>query len=49
MTTLSNHDFIIAIDAGHTKTRLQRAEESVIGLVSELAQVDNDGVDKRRA
>ena len=54
MTTLSNHDFIIAIDlsgsmgtidAGHTKTRLQRAEESVIGLVSELAQVDNDGVD----
>lgn len=58
MTTLSNHDFIIAIDlsgsmgtidAGHTKTRLQRAEKSVIGLVSELAQVDNDGVDKRRA
>lgn len=41
MTTLSNHDYIIAIDLsgsmgtidpGHTKTRLQRAEESVIGL-----------------
>lgn len=54
MTTLSNHDYIIAIDLSgsmgtidpdHTKTRLHRAEESVIGLVSELAQVDNDGVD----
>lgn len=53
-TTLSNHDFIVAIDfsgsmgsidAGHSKTRIQRAKESVIGLVSELSQVDADGID----
>lgn len=54
MTTLSNHDFIVAIDfsgsmgsidAGHSKTRIERAKESVLGLVSELARVDNDGID----
>ena len=53
-TTLSNHDFIVAIDfsgsmggidAGHSKTRIQRAKESVIGLVSELGAVDEDGID----
>lgn len=54
MTVLSNHDFIVAIDfsgsmgaidAGHNKTRIERAKESVIGLVGELARVDNDGID----
>jgi len=27
-----------SIDAGHSKTRIQRAKESVIGLVSELSR-----------
>ena len=51
---LANFDFQILIDtsgsmgsndAGKVGTRLQRAKESVIGLVGELSQVDEDGID----
>ena len=56
MTTnnLANFDFQILIDTsgsmgsndpGKIGTRLQRAKESVIGLVGELSQVDEDGLD----
>lgn len=56
MTTnnLANFDFQIlidtsgsmgSIDPGKIGTRLQRAKESVIGLVGELSQVDEDGLD----
>lgn len=56
MTTnnLANFDFKILIDTsgsmgsndpGKIGTRLQRAKESVIGLVGELSQVDEDGLD----
>ena len=56
MTTnnLANFDFQILIDTscsmgfndpGKIGTRLQRANESVIGLVGELSQVDEDGLD----
>ena len=51
---LANFNFLILIDtsgsmgsndAGKVGTRLQRAKESVIGLVGELSQVDEDGID----
>lgn len=51
---LANFDFQILIetsgsmgsdDAGKVGTRLQRAKESVIGLVGELPQIDEDGID----
>ena len=51
---LTNFDFQILIDTsgsmgsndtGKIGTRLQRAKESVIGLVGELSQVDEDGLD----
>ena len=56
MTTnnLANFDFQVLIDTsgsmgssdpGKIGTRLQRAKESVIGLVSELGAVDEDGID----
>lgn len=56
MTTnnLANFDFQILIDTsgsmgsndpGKIGTRLHRAKESVIGLVGELSQVDEDGLD----
>ena len=55
MTTnnLANFDFQVLIDTsgsmgssdpGKIGTRLQRAKESVIGLVGELSQVDEDGL-----
>ena len=51
---LANFDFQILIDTsgsmgsndtGKVGTRLQRAKESVIGLVGELSQIDEDGID----
>ena len=51
---LANFNFLILIDtsgsmgsndAGKVGTRLQRTKESVIGLVGELSQVDEDGID----
>lgn len=54
MSNLNNFDYTVLIDAsgsmnnidaGHTKTRYERAKESVIGLVGELAAVDEDGID----
>ena len=53
-TNLQNHDFIILIDfsgsmastdAGKKGTRIERVKESVVGLVGELAAVDEDGID----
>lgn len=51
--TLANFDYTILIDAsgsmanfdGKNATRFERAKESVIGLVSELGAVDEDGID----
>ena len=54
LANLANFDFQILIDtsgsmgsndASKVGTRLQRAKESVIGLVGELSQVDEDGID----
>ena len=54
LANLANFDFQILIDtsgsmgsndAGKVGTRLQRAKESVIGLVGELSQIDEDGID----
>lgn len=51
---LKNHDFIVLVDfsgsmantdAGKVGTRIERARESILGLVSELAAVDEDGID----
>ena len=53
-TNLQNHDFIVLIDfsgsmasadVGKAGTRIERVKESVIGLVGELAAVDEDGID----
>ena len=50
---ITNFDYTILIDAsgsmantdGKAATRFERAKESVIGLVSELGAVDEDGID----
>ena len=54
MTTLANFDFTVLIDfsgsmatvdAGKKVSRIQGVKESLTGLVSELAAVDEDGID----
>lgn len=54
MTTISNYDYTVLIDfsgsmastdTGKVGTRIQRVKESLTGLVSELAAVDEDGID----
>ena len=53
MTQITNFDYVVLIDAsgsmantdGKPATRFDRAKESVIGLVSELGAVDEDGID----
>ena len=54
MTQITNFDYVFLIDAsgsmanvdpGQKVTRFERAKESVIGLVSELGAVDEDGID----
>ena len=50
---ITNFDYVVLIDAsgsmantdGKAATRFERAKESVIGLVSELGAVDEDGID----
>ena len=50
---VTNFDYVVLIDAsgsmahtdGKAATRFERAKESVIGLVSELGAVDEDGID----
>lgn len=52
-TNIRNFDYVVLIDAsgsmantdGKPATRFDRAKESVIGLVSELGAVDEDGID----
>ena len=54
MSSISNFDFIVLIDfsgsmastdTGKVGPRIQRVKESLTGLVSELAAVDEDGID----
>ena len=54
MTTISNYDYTVLIDfsgsmastdTGKVGTRIQRVKESLTGLVGELADVDEDGID----
>ena len=50
---ITNFDYVILIDAsgsmgntdGKAATRFERAKESVVGLVSELGAIDEDGID----
>ena len=50
---ITNFDYVVLIDAsgsmantdGKAATRFERAKESVIGIVSELGAVDEDGID----
>lgn len=51
---IANHDFIVlidfsgsmaTIDPGQKLSRIDRVKESVLGLVSELAAVDEDGIE----
>ncbi|NML24307.1 VWA domain-containing protein [Zoogloea dura] len=51
---IANHDFIVlidfsgsmaTIDSGQKLSRIDRVKESVLGLVSELAAVDEDGIE----
>lgn len=53
-TNIANFDYVLLIDAsgsmanidpGKAGTRFERAKESVIGLVSELGAIDEDGID----
>lgn len=52
-TNIRNRDYVLLVDAsgsmantdGKPATRFERAKESVIGLVSELGAVDEDGID----
>lgn len=53
-TNLQNHDFIVLVDfsasmgsadVGKAGSRIERARESILGLVSELSAVDENGID----
>lgn len=52
--TITNFDYVVLIDAsgsmgvtdaGKVGTRFERAKETILGLVSELGAVDEDGID----
>lgn len=54
MTTITNYDYVVlvdfsgsmaTVDAGKNDSRIQLVKESLTGLVSELAAVDEDGID----